>query len=323
MSKFVLNKRTKLNRILLLILIVLTACGIPEPEIETVSTNDSISVSPTRTCTTPVLSTPSIQPTEGLTAIPITFPTYEPITQEVMVAWLDEKLSNPECDLPCLWGITPGETNVLHAYQIIAQIATSTTQFTDYSESDKSGFRFYFDILPISPGDPYYRYGFEYVGNEVVFLTMSDIWSYSSYSIQNILKQYGPPEEIWLEAWSPDPAWDDQKRGSTFIFYYPSQRFLIKYSQSEDEQIITKDSVTCCIAKAIELNTWSDSNAQKIDDFYRENYLFREIRPFLQLEDVTGMSPEEFYETFVNTTGDVCVETPLDIWLSSKSGEFD
>ncbi len=303
---------------LLLTLVFLSSCTgeiQPQTATETTEPMNTETIAPTVTSTK--------RPTQAPTATPIVFPTYEPVTQDEMVAWLDEKLSQPECDLPCLWGITPGETTVQEAYQIVAPYATDITTFESNTGSNTSGFLFYFSILPYSPGDPLYDFSFNFIEDEIVYLEMSDLRNYSNYSIQNILAQYGPPEEIWMEAWSRDPTWDNRQRYSTFLLYYPSQQFSLEYFEGPDGQIITEDSVISCFTRAGRLVTWVANNADEIKNDYHERYFFREIGPFLQLEDVTGMSPDEFYGTFINTIGEVCIETPLDTWLYEKSGEFD
>lgn len=306
-----------LQIILMLTLIFISGCTG-----ETQSQSATETTAPTSTVTVAPSATSTRRPTAKPSATPIIFPTYEPISQDEMIAWLDEKLSQPECKLPCFWGITPGETTVQDAYEIVAPYARNIFSFGADTGSKNEGFGFDFDILPYSPGDTIYSFGFNFIGDEIDYLSTSDLINYPTYSVQHILAQHGAPEEIWMEAWSSGPSWDNAPRGATFILYYPSQHFLLKYSEGSDDQIVTEDSVICCLNKWVEVVTWSSSNAETTDNFYRE-YFTSDFRPFLHLEDVTGMNPEAFYETFVNTTGDVCIETPLDTWLSSKSGEYD
>ena len=96
---------------------------------------------------------------------------------------------------------------------------------------------------------------------------------------------------------------------------------MINYWEGESE--VTGNYVKICLDKGPNIISWSENYAEIEEAYLEKNYLLSAVRPSLPLEDVTGMTPEEFYDTFVNTTGEVCIETPLETWLASKSGEFD
>ena len=276
-------------------------------------------VIPTNTKTVPILSTSTETTIAELTPTPIIFPTYEPASQDELGIWLDEKLIQPECDLPCAWGVTPGLTRALDAYNIGAPFATRI-----YFDELKSGYHsisFHYDKYPIAYDDPSFSFSFGYKETYIAFAQLWDLSAYSIYDIQNILDKYGPPEEIWVRAWSPDPGWDNLSRASSIIFLFPSQHFMIEYWEGESE--IVGEFVRTCLDKGPNITSWSKDYADFEKTYLEENYFLSDVRPYLRLEDLTGITPKVFYETFVNTTGDVCIETPLDTWLSSKSGEFD
>ena len=307
--------RQVITRVVFFSLFFLTSCGEgPQRPTNTQKTNEPI-ISPTSSLISKT-ETPTLEPE----STPINFPTYEQIDQDVLKNWLYEKITQPECNLPCFWGITPGETTVIEAYQILAPYASETN-----SQVIGSKFLFYYFISPSSYDDPvlYLEYSGDKMNDKVNNLFFSDLSTYSSYSVQSILVEYGPPDDIWIKAWSPDPDYDDTPRGTSFILYYPSQQFMIQYWQSPDNGEISGNSVISCFDNGPSITSWSKKFIEEESENIIKNHLLGKVRPYLRLEDVTGMSPEEFFETFVNTTGDVCVETPLDIWLSSKSGEFD
>lgn len=310
----IINK--KLLRVFLLSLLILAGCtkDREEPKNTGKTMEPIFEVNESQTASITELS--EIRPESTQT----TLPTYQPISQEKLKKWLAEKITRPKCSLPCFWGITPGETGIQEAYQILAPYATKTE--TLYSANQ---FLFYFDIIPSAYDDPimYLEIGFGELDEKVHDLFFSDLSNYASYSIKSILAEYGPPKEIWMGAWSPDPGWDKEPRGTTFILYYQNQQFLLRYSQPPDNGKIVDDSMISCFDNGPSIRAWSNENIEMEDEIIRKRYLLSDVRPFLSLEELTGISPEDFYDSFVNISGDVCVETPLDTWLASKSGEFD
>jgi len=104
--------------VLVLVLALVAGCVAETPAAPTVTATRTATASPTTTLTPTSTVTPS------RTLIPrtptATFPPIETVAPAEAEQLLIEHLQSiPECQLPCIWGVTPGETSFHEAYKML------------------------------------------------------------------------------------------------------------------------------------------------------------------------------------------------------------
>lgn len=283
-------------------------------------TNDQRLITPA-TSTSTTLSdttktvTATIKPSATLTGTA----TQEPLSEEEITAWLTDKIYHPECELPCIWGITPGETSWQQAYEIIAPYASEIDPFDSYDDDNEKYFNFYFfEFLPHEIKYNSFYVGFGYDQTEVFEVSINGLTDVPDYSIQSLLTQYGMPEEIWVYAYSAVPYEDEFPRPSMFYVYYPDYNFLALYTAAAGS--IENGMIRNCIDYGPDIDVWSENHEADFLDFLQER-LTTFFGPFLTLEEAVGMSVDEFYEAYKDEAGEVCVLTPVDLWRFNPQTE--
>ena len=214
--------KLKPGQMLLALCIILVACrsngdwsstSIPTDETATVTMQ---AVSPT---TTVVLPTTTL------------YPTLEPT---LLGERLNEALNNPVCELPCWWGVIPGQTRAEEAVELFYRHAGISME---YFERDG------YHGLQGNTGDAYLRQSGETCGSfelglkngvvKEVFIQICPELKGMGLSLEQVLRQYGQPERTRLGLMMI-PNMDKKERIKnqafySFILVYDAMRVLIQY----------------------------------------------------------------------------------------------
>lgn len=277
----------------------------PIPYADTPTHTPSVTVEPN---TEPeVLPEPSLTPLPSLSVIEA-----QSIIQELLV-------SDPQCDLPCWWGIEPGLTTWSEGYQFLIQFANIDRMFEsigNYYEYDvlvdgEMVTRRQLRMLLELSNDDRVIVAFEGSNDGIdwieVFITDNSI---EDYHFHNLLEKYGTPDEVLLNF-----------RGSLdgiapfdIYLYYKDKGFLAEYNWNAD---ITEEFIYGCpLPTSPWLWLWSEGNT------WAEELLNRELTephiPFKYLEEATGMDPNAFYEVFTNNIEKACIETYASVWVPGE-----
>jgi len=213
--------------------------------------------------------------------------------------------TNGGCDLPCWWGITPGETTRAQAEQILAPLDAYITSYSDdflLYFLDYSGL--WVDVYgsgnePIS----WIKIRASYYGFDGSRRFPFDE-SWYLYSLEGVLEQLGPPSKVWL-GFGPQIEGETISFGELFVFY-SDLGLAIEYRG---------------IAKRTDAILVGCFDLDHLINIYFQTSVFRDIRDrswehetdTQMLEVVTDLTPETFYERF-QRADNICIESPVDLW---------
>lgn len=110
--------------------------------------------------------------------------------------------NNGGCELPCWWGITPSETTMQEALQVLAPLGMTSGPGV---RNDVLRFEFGFS-MPAAINDPNGVFGGKFSpslyikDNKVVAINLNTGWIKRNfdYSLAGLLQAFGSPDEIWL-----------------------------------------------------------------------------------------------------------------------------
>ncbi|MCC6607333.1 MAG: hypothetical protein IT327_29270 [Anaerolineae bacterium] len=281
-------------------LILLTACqffGTSSPAAQEVVTTLALSTPPV--VVTPV---PSPQPILSLA--------------EKEALALEYYMTNGNCELPCWWGIVPGETEWQTAQLFLDSIAL------EISTNQESQFDQFFTAniyLPapheLSNREELFLFLTVRSGKVVVIepgIPHTPLPSNRIYTVAEILKTYGRPAEIKLDTYGyahegPNPF--------RIALYYPSLGILVRYGNYAD---FVDENVVGCIQSGTGFPVlWDPINtltfAQALNGTrglgtFGEQY-------YKPLEEATEMDVETFYQTYLDPDTETCIETPAELWM--------
>jgi hypothetical protein len=320
----------------LMVVLMLAGCGEAKG---TQTPTDTATQEPTRTLTiTPTIrltptrrreptltrtSTHWPTPTPTLTASPTPFPTL-PDEQRISKI-LHLYNNNGGCDLPCWWGIVPGETSwettisilaplsEIRGPYIVQDITQYTLRFVLPEDIDPFG---NLDIPGVEPG----TFMGLYVENDIVKAIGVDSYFIkrgNDYSLSGLLIEFGKPEEIWAYA-SPWQACLSSGQKYWYCYrlelYYPHKGISIYLQGAGDKQ---QENIYACPQTHKTrrdnyppgLTLWTPTTIYTYQEFHTEfipgiseedlkNY------PFETLTD--NFTIQDFYETYLNPNTKFC-----------------
>lgn len=254
---------------------------------------------------------------------------------------------NGSCQLPCVWGQTPGQTST-HAFKKFAE------QFEVFDEEGDiwSLYHYYdryggFDIFlehTENTGDLITNsFGLSYWDNDNIVEALSlsanvqirneqvakTAYGHPSfrehfgyYFPSQILSNYGKPSQVWILPFMRESEMPSEYRPAfNIVLAYLKQGFFVEYIQPRSE---TEDLILGCPKDAGDmiLVSW-DPNRQlllpEVVNLYHSgpsaggfnNLTIDHFRP---IEEVTSMTLDEFYLHFKNPENESCIETPKELW---------
>jgi hypothetical protein len=250
---------------------------------------------------------------------------------------LDLLANNGNCQLPCLWGITPGSSTYRDAQSILVPLASIADPiFTHLSSSPGSIDLSYAEDDSEIDTDLRFLYGNDGIVNHIAFqardfkrvvapnsgIGFAEIFDSKTfgeqlrpYMLPQVLSEQGLPAAVLLQTNGAQVKFGG---GFEILLFYPEQGLFIHY---ETQMKIIVDKVRGCPANAhVELELYPSGHPDKFDEFLAPTQwaslwpVPTDDNPFWKpIEKATSMSLEQFYETFRQTT-DKCIETPLKGW---------
>jgi len=326
MKTLILIRHTVLS--LLVLLVPLVSCSAPAAP--TLSPTSTLAPSPTfAPSPTAVPSlTPTWLPTDTPTPSPIP-PTRTPSPTPVPTMTADEEYvfvsemlqDNGGCRLPCWWGFTPGETpqQTPRAFftslgkQIQGSVRNYTVVFNNPGHYES--YQSYIgdgilDMIGINAGPPVGQDGYPAYGDH----QFGGDWR--TYMLPQMLEVYGPPQQVFLETYSSGP---DRLPFRLWLFY-PDQSFLVKYEGFTGEEgkggwVEAGQAIRMCPWRSeVALWLWPPEREMTLEDI--DPMIRNPVDPdrIRSLEEATGISIEQFYQTFSQPDNQACLETPADLW---------
>ncbi len=215
---------------------------------------------------------------------------------------------NASCQLPCWWGIKPGETTWDEARQILGEVSSYVG-----GQTENNGFYSAQVYLPYPYDFAKYMEHMYRVSNGIVsYIRVYNFDLAPNYFLSKFLENHGMPTEIWIRTFSKS---DMDLQPFLIDLFYQDESILLEYGTGmpleEDGGKIKNCHLNDMDSPFIHL--WSLS----------ESLSFQEAKKFLDTEnlpepkplfDATGMDVKTFYETFKTPDATVCLETPNDLW---------
>ena len=322
----------------ILCFIFLSACGLSEREPSATPHEPEATKppAPTRTNT----PEPTETPTPTTTATPI--PTYSlDQAYQQITSWVED---NGGCQLPCLWGYTPGQTS-------LNEMDCLHSHFEEMYLSDEAGIRMnrFGDsgILTLisHSGDIQTNIDMAYDFNgddrlKVIKLKASsyhvietesdlvleyifgneDLHNFVDYyTLSSILKTQGTPTSILIAADMngrpelPEPGWI----WFSVTLIYEEKGILAEYIMPRR---MIGDSFAACVNQNAEISivTWDPDRSIPVSEALSiksglgiNEYLLDYFKP---LEEATTLTIDQFTEIFEDPETGACIYTPMEMW---------
>lgn len=251
--------------------------------------------------------------------------------------------NNNDCNLPCLWNLTPGKTDkstldnftarfgklvTPDVYVDISNFEKVKVLFLDYRENniiinvrfsasmnkDKSGI----EMLVLD------GYAMQERGKKLNWLSpdVSPVYgdasfnqAFTYYLLPQILSKYGRPSQVLLRPFTEDPQRPDiQWYPFSLVLLYPEQGIFIEYVSPRET--IGSNYVGCPSKVSIRLAAWNPEPTLSLKYVVQAGSQINELNMdyFKPIEKATSMTLDEFYQTFKSPENTSCVETPQKLW---------
>jgi hypothetical protein len=318
-----------IQRVLYLLMVLFLAAGCAEhsrPSTESIAASQlmpsttlipAAAFTPSLTTFTPSAST--ITPTRTPTIVPT--PTQLPEIRQQIIQLFEP---NPECQLPCWWGIVPGESTWDYARRFLEPISYRISDA--YIYSDLPGLVNYTIVvpLPVNQYTPWSKDNQIYVVDtqtDIIKAIYAPAEDFEQYQIPNLLETYGPPVEILF---SGGHGFGDKYFVSLYM-YYPAYGFLATHITTVAWEDTLDGFVSACYHESSELFIWPPDQTMSYEDmvpFGMTDFteitmeLFQEF--FQSLNMVTGFDEAGFYYAFVNSELPVCIDVQTQSWFMTQ-----
>ena len=235
---------------------------------------------------------------------------------------------NGNCRLPCLWGLTPGESTYDDALSVLSPLI-STSDF-EYLDSNKQsggiGLVYPVENLEIHVSILFLVSQDNVTINRIAFdvetlkrtvdgfLEVFDLPfpSESYFTLSDILNEYRQPESVWLSTQSAVSSRDTTSGGFELLLLYPDQGIFAKYTTKM--QMVDGNVRGCFLSSHVSFDLQPsgqrESFLRTLDTYFWSQYAPNRFKP---LGEVTGFTPEKFYEHFRFSTNN-CLDTPANLW---------
>ncbi len=258
--------------------------------------------SPTRKLTSTITATATNikkpVPTSTLTKIP-TFTDPEAIL--LINTLLTE---NASCELPCVWGMIPGQTTWIEVQQFLDSFliylgsagSPSTAMYIDYRSS--------IDMPDMSLQIVVRK-------NIITNFLLLPPGTAARYRLEDILARYGVPEEVYIGATTSYPVKD--LLPFDLIIYYPKYGFSALFNYNGEN---TGSHLQVCLADqpiGPTLDVWDPQIELTLEDIYPAYFEFPDW-PMLTVEEALGMDKEHFTQMFNKKKSTNCILTPVELW---------
>jgi hypothetical protein len=236
--------------------------------------------------------------------------------------------SNGGCELPCIWGFTPGTSRDITKwlsqypevyadnYSIIPSLHENTGAI--YLQETVDGDRFMLSLDYYIANDFIDELVFKttHVGDYSykVFSSQEYIDLLEFYLITSILREYEEPQQILLAVFRYDLMTKSPYDEASLVLYYPEKGFLVEYFSSIKE--INGNAEICPSSGSVGVIAWNSEQNRDLSSIIDDvglginslNHTY-----FKQLSDSTQLNVTDFMHMFTNN-GDSCFYTPINLW---------
>jgi hypothetical protein len=339
---------------LLFLLAMLAGC-VPSPE-RLITPSPVVTSPPLRSLTPTETMLPSITASATSTITPSSTPTFIPTlptstpsiiptlpADDARQRLLDLLANNGACEIPCVWGITPGKSSYLEGRSIlmplmgIAEVADFTPKYhgdviTPLYIEDNS--RLNTSVVDRLNTTVDYLYGNDGIVSHIHFEALEEEVTYDSngnwttkrpivdsatfekrvayYSLAHVLTEQGMPASVMIR-FTGERLYHEYAGGLNIALLYPDQGIWVNYEIPMENLGATKRGCPNGMAH-VELELYPPGNHSSFYSQLDKTDWGTIKDSYKPIEEVTGMSVEKFYEIFRNPTANQCLETAANIW---------
>jgi hypothetical protein len=293
-----------------------SAASIPAADI-TVST-PLLTHTSTPTFMLQLASTITPSPRSTITITPTLGPTF---TLDERNARLIELLeTNGGCELPCIWGIMPGETEWEEAFQILFPLGQPGFEIPRggnviYSfeyQNYQNGFTIAVGMLVVN--------GIVDMAHEQPLVDGSSAYFeqfYEQFSLQSLLAANGIPSRVWVILGTSENYWPDITLFTMWLFYDEDGILIMYYDfadRADTNYRVCPNQPHFEMLAPFQFSFWTQSpgNERALEVAY--TVYGGKIPDYQLLQDAAGLEVDEFYDLIISGEPDACFETPRDIW---------
>ena len=255
------------------------------------------------------LSTLTSTPTKTIRPTPI--PTLTLQSAEVAGTLAANMVDNPNCELPCLYGIIPGKATFKQAFTIMSALGEYQGAYYPGGipgvSEDFEKYTFKIPLPQKYDGQDTAIYHFS-VDRDLV----AKVETQSVVFLSTILHELGKPTNIWVRL--NISASEDGPPPFPFgiALFYEQLNLGVVYYVINGYPIGEK--IQSCVNNQAEVIIGSE----KIPITYES---FEKISGYTtqpSLEEALGLDINSFYENYKDLSGEICFQTPFDIWSLPK-----
>jgi len=299
--------------------IFISACTAGEPGTSqtdlTSSNTPSASLS---SSVTPLVSTvthvPFLSPTLSNTpspfpptSTPSPYPTLSPTEAYLLVE--DLLVTNGGCELPCWWGIQPGETSWTEIEPFLQTFAWQI-----WIEPRQNGLTQYTAYFPLSDPPTWQEsrgVSFDVNDNGIVTMIRTD----TKYPVTELLERFRAPAQIWLLAYPVQPI--GQFEYELYLFY-PRQGIMgvyadygnIKTANDQKQFFAFCQSTFSQTGHAVWM--WKPDIENSFQHILSSRRNLEQLARYKLLVDVSSWDEKMFFDTFSDPVTISCLEIPVD-----------
>jgi hypothetical protein len=252
--------------------------------------------------------------------------------------------TNGDCRLPCLWGQTPGKTEITEMdafFNRFGEISINNDFFVTINEDhgkytnvisglwqNNSGF---FSVIGLSISYPRINdknSAFQWSAtasqrsgegvDEVAKVAYGDLFFdklLQNYMLTQILSDYGEPTQVLVDPYRDNPIYPpDYIIPFHLIIYYEDQGFFIEYISPRET---VEDHYIGCPWKTgvILMKVWPIEGERTLADMIGFGSIgISGLKSTKSVDEATNLTLGEFYQIFKEANNTNCLETPIKLW---------
>lgn len=283
------------------------------------------------------ISTPVLTPTIKNPSTPILMPAAISTlsTDHASTRLLDFLSNNGNCQLPCLWSITPGKSTAQEAqilWSPLSGISTRILTLPSYFTADEGSIHPAYiedDLMLITNAG--YESNHQVISHitfstseQKKFVPSTGGWGLLNifgstafgkrveyYSLKHLLSEQGIPTSVLILTSGLPPTYNGSGEFE-IVLSYPNQGIWVRYTTQM--QFLANGTVRGCPSNAhIEMDLYPSGNANEFSRFIGKTHPEISDGWYKPIQEVTSLTLQQFYETFQQPT-DKCIETPAKLW---------
>jgi hypothetical protein len=298
------NATWSLLALLILLNYFLAGCRVRQTAVPDVSATPTSTPEPTDTLA-PTVTVVEVTPVA----------TMSPQESEAYVEELLE--TNGGCSLPCVWGISPGQTKYEDAQRFFQSLGWkgSEAHGSYWTGKDMQSFPVSIRIGVYPEGDVVRKIRFSLAGNG-----FQEKVKY--YSFDSMIRALGKPSEILAFVGTSPGILEPEQTSFEVLLHYAERNTLLEY---QGTAVRDGDSYRICPsypnAESTEVDPLSGNISISVAEAEQPSVPEELVRPlsmlpdyYLSVEKALGISNDQFYDAVSENNGNVCFESPLSAW---------